>query len=297
MIKRHAFTMLELVFVIVIMGIIGKFGVEFLAQAYNTFIYAKINNRLQSDSTHTIELIAKRLEARIPPSTIKRKSPYNTLFKGATETVIDPANYDFLEWIAYDVDGFRSQSTAKTWSGIIDLDITKTTNLKLFSPDSNMTAIDNHIKALSNNTSTIARAALFFPSSNYNINAFGWNGGTALIDQNRSMHPIIAGGTNEFAASTTHGVNFDGATIYNRYMLAWTAYAVVHDSTTKDLTLYYNYQPWHGDDYTDGNSSLLMQNVDTFRIKGTGELFSIQVCVDSNLTNQEHSICKEKTIF
>ena len=296
MMKRYAFTMLELVFVIVIMGIIGKFGVEFLAQAYNTFIYAKINNQLQADSTHAVDFIAKRLESRIPPSTIKRKLPYNTVFEGATENVPDPDSYDFLEWIAYDVDGFRSQNDAKIWSGIIDLDTAKTTSLKLFSPDSNMTAIDNHIKALSNNASDITRAALFFPSSNYNINAFGWDGGTALTDQNRSMHPIIAGGTNEFAPSTTHGTNFDGATIYNRYMLAWTAYAIKHEDG--NLTLYYDYQPWHGENYlTHGTPTLLMQNVDTFRVKGTGELFSIQVCVDSNLTTEDHSICKEKTIF
>ena len=45
--KRFAFSMLELIFVIVILGVLSKFGVEFLAQAYNNFIFSKINNTLQ----------------------------------------------------------------------------------------------------------------------------------------------------------------------------------------------------------------------------------------------------------
>ncbi|MBD3825184.1 MAG: protein containing prepilin-type N- cleavage/methylation domain protein, partial [Epsilonproteobacteria bacterium] len=44
--SRAAFSMIELVFVIVALGIIGKFGVEFLAQAYNNYVYSSINNQL-----------------------------------------------------------------------------------------------------------------------------------------------------------------------------------------------------------------------------------------------------------
>ena len=65
MLKRNAFTMIELIFVIVIMGIIGKFGVEFLAQAYKSFIFSKINHELHSTSEQAVEIIAKRLENRI----------------------------------------------------------------------------------------------------------------------------------------------------------------------------------------------------------------------------------------
>ena len=71
--KNHsAFTMIELVFVIVIMGFIGKFGVEFLVQAYNSFIFTKINNKLQSSSATAIEFIGTRLEGRIKSSVIAR---------------------------------------------------------------------------------------------------------------------------------------------------------------------------------------------------------------------------------
>lgn len=58
---RTAFTMIELIFVIVVMGIIGKFGVEFIAEAYKGFINAKINHELQATSEQTVEIIAARL--------------------------------------------------------------------------------------------------------------------------------------------------------------------------------------------------------------------------------------------
>ena len=51
---RNAFTMLELIFVIVIIGILSKFGVEFIAQSYKGFIVSNINNTLQSQSATAV---------------------------------------------------------------------------------------------------------------------------------------------------------------------------------------------------------------------------------------------------
>ena len=293
---KKAFTMIELIFVIVIMGILAKFGFEFLAQAYNTFIFSKINSDLQARSNHAVEFIAKRLEARIPPSTIKRISSTNS-FVGAPEVVTNPDDYNILEWIGYDIDGFRG-TDSPLWSGIIDFDDTLTTPTQLTSPGTDTTALSNLISILSYSNSTIADAAIMFNGANHNRDSFGWDGGTVLNDQSQSIHPITSTTLNVFTSSIS-GVNFSGVTLYNRYMLAWTAYAVVHNPTTKELFFHYDYQPWDGESYGDGKSSLLMENVSEFRIKPSndGRLFSIKVCVDSNLTNEEHSLCKEKTIF
>ena len=295
MIKLKAFTMIELIFVIVIMGIIGSFGTEFLAQAYNSFIYSKINNELQSKSNHILEYTSKKLEARIPPSVIKRKAD-NGAFMGATEVVADPDNYYILEWIGYDIEGFRG-TTTPYWSGIVDLDPVLTTSNKLTS-NFNTTEINALIGKLSYGDSSIANAAIIFNAANHNPNSFGWEGGDALNDQTMSMHPINSTTANEFISSQA-GINFSGVTIYNRYMLAWTAYAIVHDTTDNHLTLYYDYQPWNGQDWeTHGKSAMIMEDVSTFRIKASpdGRLFSLMVCVKSNLLGG-HSICKEKTIF
>ncbi len=66
--------MIELIFVIVIMGIIGKFGVEFLAQAYRSFISTTVNHNLQSSSASAVEFVSTRLQHRIKASTIARET-------------------------------------------------------------------------------------------------------------------------------------------------------------------------------------------------------------------------------
>jgi hypothetical protein len=288
--------MLELVFVIVIMGIIGKFGVEFLAQSYRTFIHAKINNELHTNSANTLQFIAKRLEYRIVPSVIKRISTVNG-FAGATEIVANPDTYNVLEWIAYDSDGFRG-TTAPLWSGIVDLDPSLSTTTNLRSVDTNTTAMDTLIDTLSDGGSGIEDTAIMFTAENYNPNSFGWAEGDALVDQTQAMHPVNSGTTvSDFASGIAD--DFTDMKINNRYMLAWTAYAIVHDGT--NLTLYYNYQPWHGENYLQhGTPQVLMENVSTFRIRTnpSGGIFSIMVCAKSDLiVGEEHSICKEKVIF
>lgn len=296
--KCKAFTMIELVFVIVIMGIIGKFGVEFLAQSYKTFIQAKISSELHTNSTSALQFIAKRLEFRIVPSTIKR-SPLLPLpgFQGAAEIpLVDDTSYNILEWISYDIDGYRG-TNAPLWSGIVDLDPSETNSTNIFSPGTDTDNLDDLIKTLSNNGSSIADAAIMFSSDNYDPYNFGWDGGDVLTDQNKAIHPInSAAATDSFA--TGIGANFSGMKVSNRYMLAWTAYALVHEDN--NLTLHYDYQPWQGESYDDGKSQLLMQNVSTFRIKTnpSGGLFSIMVCAKNDLiVGEEHSICKEKVIF
>lgn len=300
MIRRTAFTLLELIFVIVILGILSKFGVEYLYQAYNTFIYSKINNELQARSELAVQTIANRLQYRIPQSTIKRIGT-STTFTLAPQIVANPEDYNVLEWIGYDIDGFKGNGIS-LWSGIIDLNTTLTTSVKLFSPDTNTTAVDQLIRVLSNDTSTIANAAIFFNSADYDKDGFGWYGSAAAVtDHTKSIHPIKANSNiNEFATGFITG-DFSGMRVYNRYFLAWSAYAIAHEGT--QLFLYYNYQPWQGEKYSDYpnnniKKSLLMDNVDTFRIRPSpdGTLFNIIVCVENNLT-VDHSLCKEKVIF
>ena len=291
--KHSAFTMIELIFVIVIMGILSKFGVEFLAQAYNNFLYSQVNNTLQAQSESAVESIASRLQFRIKDSIIARQP--GVTFEALSSSTLG-GSATVLEWVASDVDGFRGESLPY-WSGIIDIDASNSTTLK--SPETNTTALDTLIGKLSHSSGTgINNAAIYFIGSNSNINNYGWNG-TALTDHNSSvMHRINStGNIDEFTSGIT-GVDFNGTDIYEYYQLAWTAYAVVHDTTTGDLTLHYDYQPWEGESYNDTNSStvLLMQNVDTFRFKAIGSVVKIQVCVNSDLM-EDYSLCKEKTIF
>jgi len=301
--RRFGFTMLELVFVIVVMGIIGKFGVEFLAQAYKSFIYSNINNSLQAESEMAVESIASRLQYRIKDSIIARQP--GVKFEALSSSTLD-TNATVLEWIGTDIEGFRGNKRPN-WSGIID--ISTSSAILLDSPETNTTAINDLIVILSHGSGTgINNSAIYFVGSNSDITKYGWNG-VAFTDQSNVMHPIKSGAAiNELIPrNATDGTtnSFAGVDVFEYYQLAWSAYAVAltnYNAATKsgDLRLYYDYQPWEGESYTDANASsaLLMQNVSTFRFKAVGSVVKIQVCTKSSLLqNEEYSLCKEKTIF
>ena len=297
---KSAFTMLELVFVIVIIGLLSTFGVEFMVQSYQSYIFSNINNRLQNESATAIEFIAKRLSHRIKDSVIARDLSAGN-FVGI-QNVSPTGNYTVLEWVGSNIDGFRgtinSTPISPDWSGIIDLDADIGFTNRLTSPETNTTAINAMIKNLSYNNSDINDSALYFVGSNSDIfTDYGWSGtnNAYLQDQNGSMHPIK--NDTDISVFLPPTTDFSGVDVYEYYKHTWTAYAIVH-SNDNNLTLYYDYQPWNGDTYTDASqTALIMQNVTTFKYKAIGSIIKIQLCVASELAKEEYAICKEKTIY
>lgn len=288
--KRYAFTMLELLFVIVIMGILGKFGVEFLARAYDNFIFAKINNDLQAKSASTVEFIAKKLEYRIKKSarSINTSSGAINYIMGG---ISDPTA-DVLEWIGTDVENFRG-SSVPLWSGIIDL--SSSTGTTLVSPGSDFATLDTNILTLSDGTTGLDDAAVYFLDTRLKPSGtdyFGFYSAT-----NQTLHPIQS-----TAVNNEINASLSGQEVSEYYQLTWTAYAIRmenYDATTKmgDLYLYYNYQPWKGETYSaDGTKVLLAKDINSFRFRSAGSLIKIQVCAKSDLT-EEYALCKEKTVF
>ncbi len=314
--------MLELLFAIVVIGILAKFGVEFLAQAYRGFIYSNVNHTLQAQSEGAVELIAAKLQYRIKDSVIARHdiddlNTTNTRFypiSDLNDTFMD--NYSLLEWIGEDADGFRG-TNLPYWSGIFDL--ASSTMTILNSPETNTTDTNNSIVILSDGNTTINDAALYFTGAPSDITQMGWKGlyfdavnnvtlnfptPNPINNQTQNIHPIATtANADEFAPRAWTG-SFFGVDVYEYFKLTWSAYAVrledynTTGNNTGDLYFYYDYQPWNGESYLNGKKSLLAQNISTFRFKAMGSLIKIQVCVKSDLlTNEEHSICKDKTVF
>jgi hypothetical protein len=91
-------------------------------------------------------------------------------------------------------------------------------------------------------------------------------------------------------------------TIYERYKLAWSAYALVpeEDNSTGlfNLNLYSNYQPWNNEKYTDGSKSLLINNVSVLKFTENGGVIQLKLCVTENIGKDYNiSSCKEKAII
>ena len=183
---RKAFSMIELIFVIVIMGIIAKFGTEFLAESYKSFIFSKINNKLQANSATAVEFIASRLQYRIKDSVIAKIDKDD--FKALADA---DSSYTIIEWVSSDAEGFRGLSKPY-WSGIIDVEHSDANASLLISPETNTTEMNQLIKKLSYGDSDINSSAIYFIGSNNDINGYGWNG-DALTDQTDVMHPIQTG--------------------------------------------------------------------------------------------------------
>jgi len=295
--KHHAFTLIELIFVIVIMGIIGKFGTEFLAKAYESFIFSKINNNLQEKTSSSIEFISKRLEHRIKQS-LMAYNPTTATYNPLNDLGLTDDNATVLEWIGTDIDGFRG-TTTPLWSGILDLNESNTT--QLISLGTSTGATNAQIRSLSNNTADINDSAIYFLTAALaSTNPWGFTG--AIVDQNKTLHPIRSGmNANELVP---RGTNFlAGQEAFEFYKLTWTAYAVElgdYNDTTHigNLYLYYNYRPWDGETYAaNGTKVLLAENINTFRYRAAGSLVKIQICAKSPLTGEEYALCKEKTIY
>ncbi len=304
--NRKSFTMIELIFVIVIMGFLGKFGVEFLFQAYDGYIKTKIFNDLQSNSSSAVEYVSNKLKNRIKSSTIVREE--DDSFEPLDG--YDKATANIIEWIGADIESFRGIDNPY-WSGVLDLSASDKT--KLVPLNSDLDEVDDLIQILSDNNSTIDDAAIYFIGSNSlstgaSAPSWGWDGNTTKFDtQTEKIHPIVRSGNN-FAPANSAGDTiadgFNGVTAFEYYQLAWTAYAIGIDdynNTTNagTLTLWYGYQPWKGHSYRDANKKIaIMRNVSTFQFLGMNSLIKIQVCTKSLLIkDEEYSICKEKTIF
>lgn len=295
---KRAFTMIELLIVIVIMGILAKFGTELMLRTYEDFIVGTMNNRLLGQSEAVVTQLSNRLQYRIKESMVVRQGGNAT----PIASTADAAGGTVFEWIGYDIDGMRGNggNTTPTWSGFIDVDNVAGTATNLLSPGSSWNRMAAVVSSLSP-SNTVAPALFFIGDESVNVTTgFGWN--AALANQNGNMHRVAMGlGADQFAPSIG---NFTGVDIYEYYRLAWTAYAlelVVGADGRQRLLLWYDYRPWAGEVYNQqGTSRILMEDVSSISFASIGDALKVQVCVsDRDLSggNGALSVCKEKTIF
>jgi len=157
---QSAFTMIELIFVIVILGIVASIGSSIMANVYESYI---MQNALHNASIKTelaINQLSNRLAYRIDMSMLARKQGTTGYVNGTDVYRVEnvpTANLDnmSLEWIGYDNDSF-SATNPPIWSGFTDLNASSFTNL--VTPASQLTKLST---ILGNTTPGAAPALLF----------------------------------------------------------------------------------------------------------------------------------------
>jgi prepilin-type N-terminal cleavage/methylation domain-containing protein len=307
---KKAFTMLELVMVMVIMGIVASIGSDIIAAMYTNYLRSRTINALESKTEIVLEQIAKRLQYRIKESVIARikDSPYTaTALSSADDT------YSILEWIGYSNESFLG-SPRPGWSGFIDLNHVDTNGsvskrtLKTPESDLNTTAKDV-MSALSYGTVTLTtgnEAALIFKGRPYYYRDFGWEDSNTSNGDSNATIKVSALTATTFKIEQAYPSSSDE--IYEQYYLAHTAYAIAPteiNATTGffNLTLYYNYQPWLTDSrdaYTEGNNSILAHNISLFRFKQDESIIRLKLCLHDNNetgTGDYIVVCKEKVVY
>lgn len=302
---KKAFTMLELVMVMVIMGIVASIGAEIIASMYSNYLRSRTINRLESQTEITLEQIAKRLQYRIKESVITRNNLGNPLSL-SDSSIAAGGTFNVLEWIGASNESFLG-TPRPGWSGFIDLDSNDTNRNAVPRPtlktsESNLTDAISTISALTNGNITLTatnEAALVFKGMAYSVADFGW-GNPNNGDGSATLKVRIGASIDIFEISNDAIPN----EITEQYTLAHTAYAIVPsapNSTDFNLTLYYNYQPWLGEDYnTTGTPAVLAENVSLFRFRQDESILRLKLCLhDANQTGVGDLIvvCKEKVVY
>ncbi len=273
-----AFSLLELIFVIVILGIVASIGSELIARVYEQYIVQRAQHRASIKTELAATQIANRLASAIPGTVIRRIGTTGTPEGINDAMLLDPTGltYSVLQWVGADTDSFSATSTPG-WSGFCDINVSTQTTIE--TPGSALETTTAIITNLSGAVPSADSISLYFPYDLTDYNA-------TITDADT----ITLGGT-----GASH--------IVEHYKLAWSSYALV--VTGGDLYLHYNFSPTPAATIptiamSPNKVKLLMKNISTFKFKGAGRTIRFKICKEEQISenvNENIVACKEKAVF
>lgn len=322
---KRAFTLLELVVVIVVLGIIAMMSFNAIMNIYSNYFQTRTVNELETQTEIALEQISKRLEHRIKPSVIARKTDGEFLALNDNRVNLD-ANYEILEFIPYAYEIFNDVISLDANDNVIEqggkegrysgyADLAKSSPATgLISPGSNFTTgVVETIKDLTCKDDTRNSKCVDFENKDggvvaifsdvyYDVqNSFGYKG----ISNLDIAKVGVKGGQSGLNGDTLEISGFDGKQISEQYHLAYTANAIVPEQSADpkdaangvfDLNLYYDYRPWMGEKYKqNGEKATLAKNVTRFVFTEKNGVIVLKLCMRAK--NSEITICKSKAVY
>ena len=321
---KRAFTLLELVVVIVVLGIIAMMSFNAIMNIYSNYFQTKTVNELETQTEIALEQISKRLEHRIKPSVIARKT--DGAFLALNDSGVTLAqDYEILEFIPYAYEIFNDVISLDANDNVIEqggkagrysgyADLAKSSPATgLISPGSNFTTgVVETIKDLTcrdeiRNATCVDFAkkdggvVAIFSDVYYNVqSSFGYSNGTVPVSLD-----IAKVGVKSTDGDTLEISGFGGKQISEQYHLAYTANAIVPEQSADpkdtangvfDLNLYYDYRPWMGEKYKqNGEKATLAKNVTRFVFTEKNGVIVLKLCMRAK--NSEITICKSKAVY
>ena len=276
---------------------------------YSNYFQTKTVNELETQTEIALEQISKRLEHRIKPSVIARKTDGAFLALNDSGVNLD-AKYEILEFIPYAYEIFNdvpSGNKAGRYSGYVDL-AKSSPATGLISPGSNFsTEVVETIKDLTCKDDASGcvdfkdkdgSVVAIFSDVYYDVqNSFGYKGILNL--------DIAKVGVKSIDGDTLEISGFANKQISEQYHLAYTANAIVPEQSADpkdtangvfDLNLYYDYRPWMGEKYKqNGEKATLAKNVTRFVFTEKNGVIVLKLCMRAK--NSEITICKSKAVY
>lgn len=304
-IHRSAFTMIELLFVIVIMGIVGGFALDTLRQYYENIYRSHEYSKRVADADHALEQISHYFESALNSSIVNLDRGSGTGCFGTP--VAGDANDYTVAFVAADSDSLRGSNGQPGWNE----DTVLLPNNRINAADVNYTVANSIITKLAPPSATPAYTLLnsaIYDTDSKDVDActrFNWNGGgtqgyhaiSAMDDTNLTLDPANVASNGK-----------------EKYLLrSGYAFRVLNNG---DFMMYSNFRPWRGEAYTTAlNQNLIARDVAFFTVSynaqdyqnnpnlnDRGMIWKLHVCMrgvaddlsDSSTSNQD--ICRERSI-
>jgi len=302
---RRALTMIEVIFTIVVLGIVASLGAEMIANAYKSYFLQHITQRANLRTELAAQQIANLLAQRIPGTELSRNpGDLSDTLNVREFTNLNDTTHTLLEWIAEEKESFTA-AVKPGWSGFCDVDASSATTVKTPGSDLNFAW-----SVTGNLYPNMSNPAIFFRSPNYTTTqTYNPKSCLGMTDANTSCISSVSkidGTTLQFDSTAAAR---PGKRIVEHYKLAATAYALCpkdNGDGTFDLILFYDYQPWEGERLTQSNCgdttiphATLATDLTVFKFAQAGNIFRFKICSREKLGEADHNItsCKERAVL
>ncbi len=297
--KRLAFTMMEMIFVIVILGIVVGGTFIQISGVYESMMQKQYSSELQTEAKVVVEQVTSRLSSSIKDSLVAMTGTTGAGCVPVSGTLAANTEY-ILAWVGRSDEaniGFWDTNDYKPgWSGFVDIKDSSLTAIstkgsKLVDAERIIDQLIGQPNPYSLSQPTNSPVAIYFAGSGTNTNAcndFFVHGGT----NPNKMYQVEKNGDTRLDII---GANIP-TEISEQYALSHSAYAIARDGT--DLYLY-SFRPWLSEnpDHANAKKYLLAKNVTGFGFKWEGGLFRVNICVGRTLNGFPIEVCKEKAVF
>lgn len=324
---KKAFTLIELIFVIVVFAIISMFGADLYTKIYSSYVQTRAMNQLEGRTANVLNIISSRLEDRVRGTVIGRRSDTNAY----VPLKLVQTQHDILEWLGQSIESRNLLPVARNrpetsvgWSGYCDIDSSVADYVgptpatpATFSFNTQGSDINRVVQVI-NQIKGNNRFGIVFRNNKADAflqTAFGFDINTNTANKIASAS-AVAGKTGSIAITRYDGAPDSSGNLKvdlaEQYYLVHSAYALVPTNVNAhpqggqvfDLELRYNYEPWEGVNYDDDNTAraMLAKDVSLFRFKDDNGAVAMKLCMRDNGRNLDPTqvdliVCKSQVVY